>query len=204
MADELQGLLDRITNEGLKKAEAKQREIVEAAQAEARRIVKAAQAEAAETVAKARQEADLLREKSERSLRQAARDLLLSLRCELESRVSAVARELVASTLDGQALAAAVADLIRLFAERDGAESRFEVLLGEEQLGAVREALESALAKDLRARVDLVPVAGLRGGFKLAFTGKDILYDFSDEALGEALTTFLSPRLAEILNGGGA
>ncbi|MBN2450010.1 MAG: hypothetical protein JXR77_06455 [Lentisphaeria bacterium] len=203
MADELQALLDRIREEGLKKAQEKQREILDAAAARARETKAAAEAEAEGIVASARREADLLRSKGEEALRQASRDVLLSLRAELESRVREVARGLVVSTFDTAAVAAVLGDLVRRFVEEEGREDRVEVLLGEDRLESVRGALESAVAADLRERVEFVPVSGLKGGFRLGFSGSDITYDFSDEALADALAAFLNPRLARIVTGDG-
>ena len=54
MAEELQGLLDRIQSEGIAKAEAEKTKIVEDAKAEAAKIVAAAKEEAASIVKKAK------------------------------------------------------------------------------------------------------------------------------------------------------
>lgn len=199
MADELQALLDRINEEGLKKAEAERDDIVRAAREEARRLVEAAKAEAEELVTTARQEAELLRHKGEESLRQAARDVLLSLRAELETRVVAVARALTQTTLDAERTGALIADLVRWFVQEDGDEASFVAHVNPEQMEAVRAALASGLSEDLRQRVELAPVPGLQGGFRLEISGSDIVYDCSDEALAEALATFLNPKLAKIM-----
>jgi V/A-type H+-transporting ATPase subunit E len=195
MADELQALLKRITDEGLKKAETERLAIVAAASAEATRVVTEATATAAALVAAGRREADLLRETGEQSLRQAARDVLLSLRGQLEKRLSEVAKGLVCSALDAPAMAAILADLVRHFVESSGREQRLEVLLNPGQVEALRAALGQALAADLRSRVDLSPLPSLQAGFRLRLVGADVVYDFSDEALAAALSTFLSPKL---------
>ena len=39
----------------------------------------------------------------------------------------------------------------------------------------------------------------LANGFKLVFSGEDVVYDFSDEALTEAISAHLSPALGAIL-----
>jgi V/A-type H+/Na+-transporting ATPase subunit E len=201
MADELQALLDRISEEGLRKAEAERAAILESAQAEARRVVSEATAAAARLVDEGRRAAALLREKGEQSLRQAARDVLLSLRGELEKRVTEVSKTLAGNALTPEAMAAIVADLARHFFESGGREQRLEVLLNPGQVQALREGLGQALAADLRARVDLSPVPSVQAGFRLRASGSDLVYDFSDDALAAALSAFLSPKIVAVMSG---
>jgi len=202
MADELQALLDRITTEGLKKAEDERRALLEKANGEAQRLLSEARAEAAAITAAAQREASLLNEKGEQALRQAARDVLLSLRAELEKRVVDIARTATGQALDAQAMAGLIAELVRRFAESGGRETRVEVLLNPAQADALGQALAASLGADLRSRVQLRPVPTLRAGFQIRASGADVAYDFSDEALAEAMASFLSPRLAAILAGG--
>ena len=203
MADELQALLSRITEEGLKKAEEERRGIVEKANAEGRRLVAEAKAEAEAIVEAGRREAALLRETGEQSLRQAARDVLLSLRRQLEQRVTEVAGALAGKALDATAMAGLVADLARHFVEAESSPQRLEVLLNPDQAKALEQALAHALSADLRARVELSPVPTVKTGFRLRVSGTEVVYDFSDEALAEALATFLSPKLAAIFAAAG-
>lgn len=202
MADELQALLNRIHEDGLKKAESERHALLEKAAADARRLLAEAKVEAGRIIAAAQHEAELLRDKGEQSLRQAARDVLLSLRGELGQRVAAVARTACGNALDPAVLAGVLTDLIRRFAELGGREQRFEVLLNPAQTAAVEQALSAALAADLRTRVDLSPVPSLKAGFRLRVSGSDVIYDFSDEALAEAMAAFLSPKLAAMVRGG--
>jgi V/A-type H+-transporting ATPase subunit E len=204
MADELQALLNRITEEGLKKAEAERLAMVEKASVEANRIIAAATTTAAKLVEEGRREAALLCEKGEQSLRQAARDVLLSLRSELQKRLAEVAKSTAGNALDAPAMAAILADLARHFAASGGREQRLEVLLNPAQVEALRRALGEALAADLRARVDLSPVPSVKAGFRLRLSGSDVVYDFSDEALAAAISGFLGPKLVAIVAGDAA
>lgn len=201
MADELQALLDRIHEDGLKKAEAERQALLDKASDEAKRLIAEAKAEAERLRHEAEQSAALLQAKGEQSLRQAARDVLLSLRGELSRRVVAVARAGTVDALAGPALADLIATLVQRFVETGGREQRLEVLLSPEQQAALAAGLEKALAADLRKHVELSPVAGLKGGFRLKIAGEDVVYDFTDEALAEALSTFLSPKLAALVGG---
>lgn len=204
MADELQALLDKINEEGLKKADAQREEIVAAAKEEAARIIAAAKTESEQMIEKARQEADMLRAKGEQSLQQAARDVLLSLREQLQERMQTVARAAIREGLEPAQLTTILKTVIESFLEGRDGEGNAVIHLNPDQEKQVRDILEKQLAADLMARVEIAPVRTVSGGFRLQMKGEDVFYDFSDEALAEALTEFVNPRLAEIIAGDSA
>ena len=200
MADELQGLLKRIQQEGLEQAEATKEQTLLAAQAEADAILSKAKTEAEHLVAAARQEALLLSEKGEQSLKQAARDVLLSLREQLETRVANVARTMAAAHCDADTVAGIIASLATTYlqAERDGS---LEIQLPAGQQEALQAALGKSLGEDLAKRCELAPVPTINAGFKLVISDQDVVYDFTDASLGETMAAFLSPRLATLVLG---
>ena len=202
MADELQSLLDRIHDEGVRKAAAERDEILAKANEEAKALVAAARQEAEEIVGTAKKEADLLVEKGRESLRHGARDVLLSLRAQLETRVRAVADACVKEAASPEKTADLIADLAKAYLANAEEVTSLNVLLPSESADAIRSTLQKRLDEDLRAHCNLEPVPGISGGFKLVFNDEDIVYDFSDEALADALATFLNPRLGEIVRGG--
>ena len=200
MADELQALLDRISEEELKKADAECGKLLADAKAEAERIVSEAKVEAEGIVEAARKEADMLLEKGKESLRQASRDVLISLRGELEKRVSRTVESLMTSTLDGAALAAIIAKVITAFKQSDGSVDDLKVLLNADEFASLEGTVKAALAADLREHCELAPLPGLSGGFKIVVKESGIVYDFSDKSLAESICGSLSPKLAAILN----
>jgi V/A-type H+-transporting ATPase subunit E len=200
MADELQGLLKRIQAEGLEQAEATKEATLRDAKAEAEEIVSKAKSKAEQLVAQARQEADLLRQKGEQSLKQAARDVLLSLREQLETRVVEVARDLAAEASTPETMADIVADMAKAYlaGEQSG---NLEVHVPAEQQEAVAAALATRLGQNLAERCQLAPMPDVDAGFKLVVSDQDIVYDFTDESLAETMASFLSPRLADVILG---
>jgi len=199
MADELQALLDRIDEEGLKKAEAKQSALLTQAQKEADAIIADAREQAEKIISEAGREAQLLQQKSEQALRQAARDVLLGVRAALAGRVQQAVGELLRGSLDATGLGAIIAQLCAAYLHSQGEQDNIEVLLGAEQFSALEAAVKAQLAADLQKHCVLTPAKGLSGGFKLVFSGQDVLYDFTDQALAEAIALHLSPRIAGII-----
>jgi V/A-type H+-transporting ATPase subunit E len=199
MADELQALLNKIDEEGLKKTEAKRASLLSEARKEADAIIEEGRQQAAKIVSEARREAQLLEQNSEQALRQAARNVLLSLRAELEKRVGQAAENLLHDSLSAKDLAGIIGNLCNSYLTGQGDQADLEVLLNAEQFAELDSLLKASLAADLQKHCNFAPGKNLSGGFKLVFKGQDVLYDFSDKALAEAITAHLSPKIAGIL-----
>lgn len=197
--DELQALLDRLHKDGVEKAEADAKEMLNAAAVAARKRVDAAEAEAEKIVAAAREEARLLEEKGREALRQAARNVRLSLRNTLEQRLSAVVRAGAGTALTPEVLGTMLKELARAYGENGGKVERVTALVDEKALKEMEAGFLGALGDDLRKRTELKPMPGLAGGFQLVFNGETVTYDFSDTAIAEAMQAFLRPKLAELL-----
>lgn len=196
MADELQALLDRITEQELKKADAEGEQIIAQAKAEATEILQQARAEADELRAQARQEADLFVQKGEESLRQASRDVLLALRTELEKRVVGTIEKLMQEQLVGENLATVIAAMVSQFVARQGDTDNLQILLNEEEYSTLEKTVKAKLVADLREKVELAPSTAVTDGFKLVFRDSGVMYDFTDQALAEALSAYLSPQIS--------
>ena len=175
--------------------------ILAQAKAEAETILKNVRSEADEIISSAKKEAQVFRTKGEEALRQASRDVLLSLRGAMDERIKAVALAVAGKELSGEALGKVLVHLIEAFLKQDGNEDKLEVLLDEKEQQTVENALASALDADLRARCQLSPIGGMGKGFKLVFSGDSVVYDFSDQALADTLASHLSGRLAAIVSG---
>ena len=106
MSEELQSLLEKINAEGIRKAEAERDAILAKAESEAAETVSEAKRRAEELVAKAESEAAELRTRAENAIRQAARDLVLELKHELESRLNAAVADASKAALSPEMMAA--------------------------------------------------------------------------------------------------
>ena len=113
MAENLQGLLDRIHRDGIARAESERDDILEQAKKEAARIVSEAEAEAASIRSGAKTDADREIKRAESSIRQAARDVVLSLREELDGRISRLVRSAAGEALTPEV----VAEVLRALAK---------------------------------------------------------------------------------------
>ena len=115
MAEELQSLLNRINEEGLKKAESERAEIIAAAEKKAKQIVSAANEEAAAIRANAQSDAEALRKRAEAAVKQASRDVLLELKNELERRLVAAVGGAAAAAFSPELMASIIKELATKF-----------------------------------------------------------------------------------------
>ncbi len=199
MAEELESLLKRIQDEGIKEADAEKEKIISAAREEAEGIVTEAREKADNTIKEAQNEAELYRQKGEQALKQAARDVLLSLRARLQENMKQVVRETSAGSMDGETVASLIQEIVKAYNEKGGEVESLKVLLPQERLDQVEEAFKPKLGEALKAQTEFHPVNELSGGFQLVFNNEDVVYDFSDEALAETISGFLNSRLAELV-----
>jgi len=188
MAEELQGLLNRIKEEGISKAEAQKEELLGKAAQEAKDIVERARKEAEDTLRKARSEAKLTLEKGEASLKQAARDILIGLRKSIESELTRTVSLEVAAAMAPQTLVGIIDRLVASFVEKGGKVDGLEVLLSPEDQKKLESLVTERFVARLKEGVTLVPVAGMDGGIKVAVKGESMYYDFSHAAMVQALS----------------
>ena len=199
MTEDLQQLLDRIRREGVEKA-----------QAEAKAIVDAARKEAADITAKAKADADALRKdaekdakafeaRAEQQVRQAVRDVNLQVAQDLEKVVmSLLNKDVKAAMSDGATLTQWISQAVSAYLK--GGEKEIEV-----ELGGSAAAQVAALQKELRdAAAEGVKVTGSAAfpeGFTIRLAGGRVEQCFTADAVTDALARLLRPQVAALLKG---
>ena len=196
MADDLQSLLDRINSEGVKKAEAERDAIIAAAKLEAEKIVSAAKDEAAAATTRAETEAGALRERAESAIRQAARDIVLKLQAELETRLRDAIGNAAAAALTPDFMASLISQMAEKFCTSPDAE--ITVRAAVKDADALDAALRAALADSFRKSPRVLGDDALRGGFEVGFGDGQLYFDFSGNALSEMIGAYAGEGIARI------
>jgi len=198
MSEELQSLLDRIRNDGIGKAEAEAKAIVEAAKKEATAIRAKAEEEAEKTRKEAERDAAAFQSRAEATVKQAMRDVKLQLAAELEKQVA----DFVAAGVKG-ALADEASVTAWISKAVDGylaqGEKGVEVALGGDaakMASAVKAAL-AAKVKNGGIAVEASPA--FPNGFTVRLDGGRVEQCFTAEAVADALARLLRPELAKLL-----
>jgi V/A-type H+-transporting ATPase subunit E len=197
MDAQLQEIIEKIKNEGVKNAEARQQEIIENANAKAQSIIEDAKKEAESIVSDAKQEAQKHEASGKAALQQAGRDLILTVRSEIEKLFDKVINEATGEALSGEKLADAIVAALSNWDESKVGD--LELLLPEDKQKEVEEGLKSRLAEAMEKGLEIKPVSSVQAGFRISTKDGSAYYDFSDEGIAEMLSAFVSPRLAELL-----
>ena len=186
--EDLQSLLEKINREGVEKADAEAKRIVDEAKAKADKIVKDALAEAEKSKADAEANAKTYADRAAETIRQSARDITIG----VKDAVTALLEKLLAQNVD-KALAdektatGLVADAIK-------------GLTGSVEIAAPAK-LASALKAQLAAQSNIKVVLDetLDTGFAVKLDGGRIEHAFTGEVIAGELAKRLRPDLAKLL-----
>ena len=193
MTQDLQQLLEKIQRDGVDKAKAEADRIVEGARAQAGALIAAARAEATRITSGARIEAEAFEHRAEETIRQSARDTLLTVEKSVTALLAGLLLKDVNATLDNQELVSGLAvEAVRAY------------LAGKNTVEVVAAA---KLADALRAKLAAVAVDGVTvvtdeatgAGFRIRLANGRIEHAFTGAAVAEALAKQLRPRLAALM-----
>jgi V/A-type H+-transporting ATPase subunit E len=197
MAEELQSLLERIQSESVEKAEKKAEEIVAKAKEKAAGIVKDAEAEAKQKLEKADADAQAYTQRSQKTLEQSARDLLITVGNGVENLFSKLVKESVNETLKGDVLSS----MLGKICDASSIEQGVEISVNEADQKAVADYFNAKFAQAVKdGGVEIKTDNEIIKGFTVGLKGQDVYTDFTAEAIAEALMKFLRPQLAEIVS----
>ena len=201
MAEELQSLLEKIQREGIEKAAAERDEIVNKANAEAAAILAAARAEAEKMRADAANDAEALKKRAESAIRQAARDILLELKSELQRRVAAVTRNRMDEALSSEFIAGLVREIATaaLSSADKAASGKLEVMVGPAKCEEVAKLITASVGADLVEKMTIFPNAAAGRGLKVSVEGNEVFFDFSDAALTEMICEYAGTRISAVI-----
>lgn len=198
MAEALQGLLDRIQKDGIEKAETEAQAILEEARKKATDIKKAAEAEASRKIADAEAEAKKFEQRSVSAVQQAARDVVLSVGDAVQDAFVELTQASISETLDGEAFAKIIQEVIVSYAKDDTSPS-IDVLLSEKQQEQVATFLKKNLTEKMQQGVTIQSSRGVISGFSVILRDQGVEHDFRGETLTAAFLQLLRPQLGAII-----
>jgi V/A-type H+-transporting ATPase subunit E len=197
MAEEIRDLIEKINQEGIRAAEEKAQNIEAAAKQRADDILAQARLEAEEMIAVAKDRIHREDEKGKILLVQAGRDLLLSLRKEINAMLGRIVVSDIQQVLTTEALFKLLSEVVRNFSAKEG--SDITVLLNKDDLEVLEKFFLLQLREETRKKIILRPAEEISGGFTISFDSGKSCYDFTDKALAEYIGTYLKPKLNKIL-----
>ncbi|MBU1869760.1 MAG: hypothetical protein KJ818_04745 [Candidatus Omnitrophica bacterium] len=197
MADDIKGLIEKINREGVLAAESKARAIEEEARLKAQEIITKAHAEAQRLVSEAKIEIEKDSQREKDLLVQAGRDMLLVLKGQLNAMLDKVINTEIRQTLNTEELFKILSSLIQNISKQHDA--AIIVSLSKEELEKLEGGFLAKLKEQTKREILLHPADDIRAGFTISFDAGKSQFDFSDKAITEYISTYLKPKLREIL-----
>ena len=198
MAEELQHLIERIRKEGVESGEKAAESLVAEAKQKAAKIVADAQKQAKDLVAKAETDSAAFAERGQATLRQAARDLLISIHSSVSDVVGGIAHAKLDEALTPDLMAQMLLKLAEAYA-KDGGAGGIVAMRGEADAAAVRAAFAKEYQNKLAAGIQIESDKEIFKGFRVGAKGGQVFHDFTKEAIADSLASFLRPELAQIV-----
>ena len=200
MAEELQSLLERINEDGVKKAEEEKNKIISDAKKQAESIISEAKAKAEAFKKQSQNEALQNQEKAASAIKQAARDILLALSEDLQNRLKSVVKNCIGKAMTPDLMGQIILQMEKAFIENNSDESiGLEVLINKNDLEKLENHIKSVLLKQMKSQPEITLGHDFSSGLKISSKGDDLFFDFSDETLTEIICEYVGPRLAGIL-----
>ena len=200
MEMDLNSIISKIKQDGVQEAERKSEQIIDQANKESDRIISKAEEERSSMIKKAEEETRRMRKNSEESIKQAARDVLLGLRQSIIMLFDKLIKRKVGENMSSEVMKEMLVKLAENF-KKEGS-SRIEVLLNEKQKDELEGLLMSSLSEEMRRGVEIKPVRNIEHGFRIGTREGGAYYDFTEEAVVEAMKTFLNEKVSELLSPG--
>lgn len=198
MAEELQHLIERIRKEGVESGEKAADSLVAEAKKKAAALVAEAQKQAKDTVAKAEADAAAFAERGQKTLQQAARDLLISIHSSVSEVVGGIANSKLDAALTPELMAQMLLKLAEAYA-KDGGAGGIVAMVGEADAAALKAAFAKEYQNKLAAGIQIESDKEIFKGFHAAKKDGQVFHDFTKEAIAESLASFLRPDLAQIV-----
>jgi V/A-type H+-transporting ATPase subunit E len=197
MEMDLNNIIEKIKQEGVDEAEKKAADIVKEAENKAQNVLQDAGKQKESILKKAEQDAQRLKDNGEEAVKQASRDVLLSLRERIVELFDKIIKKEIAGQLSGDVIKDMVVKLADKF-ER-GEQPDIEILLSDKEKKDLEKEIFSALGKEVKKGLTIKTSSSIEHGFRIGEKDKHSYYDFTDEAIAEAFMTHLNPKIVEIL-----
>ena len=199
MSQQVQELIDKIKIEGIQVAEEKAKDIERRAKEQTQKIIQDAQREAEHLLLSAKEEVKRTKESAHTALQQSARDMMLTLRKEIENILQGIIRRKAKETLTTDTLKHILGTIIKDSLQEGLIAPGVVVSLSQRDWDVLREGFLTELQKQLKQPVKFSSAQDIDTGFMISFDEGKSNFDFTDEGLAGYLGSFLNSHVRDIL-----
>lgn len=199
MSQQIQELIDKIKTEGVQQAEEKAKEVEQQTKVQAERIIDDAKARAEQLVLKAKEEQSKLQEAVRASLKQAARDMLLDLRKEIEAILKRIVTNEVKQVLAPEDLAKLINEVAKGFLSKESDVKDLSLIVSSSDLKKLKDGFMEKLKEGIKQPMTFQSADDIDGGFTISFDDGKSFFDFTDVSLVDYLSNYLNAEVSALL-----
>ena len=197
MDAQLKEIIEKIKKDGVETAEEKADSILKDATKEGEEIIAEANAKAEKILSDAKKKAEKTEQSGREALKQASRDMKLTVQKELESMFNRVMHHEVSATLKDDILENAIITVVTAWSKEKS--SDINVLLSEEDKNKLSEHLLNRLQSEIKKGIEIKAAPGVESGFRIEEKDGAAYYNFTSQGITEALAQYVNPMLAKLL-----
>lgn len=197
MAEEIKELIEKIQEEGIRAAEDKAKAIEEAARKKAMDLIETAESEARKTLEDAHNSISKAEDSARASLKQTARDVVIGLKKEITEILDRIVLHHVRKALTPDEMTKLISHLVKEYRAKEKGD--VAISLKKEDAQNIENMLFGELPEELKKGLKLRPSEDIQGGFTISYDHNKSYYDFTDKALADYISSYIKPKLAEIL-----
>lgn len=194
----LNNVIEQIKKEGVEEANSQAQNIISEAQKQAKDILKKAEEEKTSIIEKANKEKESLINNGKSALEQAQRDTIIALKGEIIKVLDNIVKKEISSSMDQGAIKEILIKMVTSDNALKGKE--LDLLLGEKDKEALRGIIEKELQNEMKKGLSIKVSPNIKQGFMIGEKDQNVFYDFTDDAVAEALNAYLNKKVREILD----
>lgn len=193
MANNVQDLINKIKLEGFNEAEKNAKAIEDQAKEQAQEIIDQAKAQADKILAEAKEAIAKFDQASKAGLEQAARNVLLTLKQDIQDLLRKVIAKEVQQAVSGEKLV----ELVSVVSKNVAASA--QIALNQQDLEMLKVECFNRLEKEIKSGVTFVSRRDRSKGLTISFDQQKSCFDLTEEALVEYFASFVNEELASII-----
>ncbi len=195
MEQQIQDLIASIKKDGIEQAKAESEKILADANKKALDIIAKAESEKAKMLEDAKKQIELERSSSEAAIKQAARDVSISLKKEIEKKFQAILEHSITDEMKGDVLSKCLESAIK--SELNSSDIYLE--LSKEDFASLSAQLAKKFANEINKGLEFKASPSVQSGFRIVQKNGAAYVDLSAEACTDLLLPYLSDSLKGIL-----
>ncbi len=196
MEVKLEKLIDKIKNEGVGSAKKEADKILQEAQDKAKNELKSTNKKIETLKENAKKEIDSYRANANDSIKQAARDTIISVRDEIKKLFDNALSKKITNSYDEDLMKKIIVDIAKNWAE----EKDLNVVANGIDIDKLQKLVIEQVKNNLKNSIEIKLDKKISHGFRIGIKGEDMHYDFTDESILDTLKLYLNPKLNEILS----